>query len=93
MKFLGGLSGSNRFICCKIFKPLIPNVHYKYQKEGYSVFFLKHIGPLFHRASPMNTFLRDKFENLSYTEGFVVIKALSLKSFIIGARQTLLWIF
>lgn len=40
MKFLGSFSGSNRFICCNVFKPLIPNVHYKYLREGYGLCFL-----------------------------------------------------
>ena len=33
------------------------------------MFFLKGIGPLFHRASPMNVVLSDNFGNLRYTEG------------------------
>ena len=63
------------------------------KKRDTVYFFSSILDPFFHRASPMNTVLRDKFENLSYIEGFVVIKELSLKSFIIGARQTVLWIF
>ena len=48
MKFLGRLSGSNRFICCYVFKPLIPNVDYKYLKEGCRLcFFSRALGHFF----------------------------------------------
>lgn len=36
-KITWGISGSNRFICCKAFQPPILNEHYTYLKEGYSM--------------------------------------------------------
>lgn len=66
IKCLGGLPRTDRFLCCKAFKPLIPTVFHAYLRDGHSMCCVSSI--LWHKnffteLTPRWGALRDNLEN------------------------------